>query len=192
MADRDRPDIALLIIDMVNALDFDGGEALQPAALEAATHIAALKRRATDAGVPVIYANDNYGQWRSDFHRVVALCGGSGSRGAPLVEQVRPEATDYFVLKPSNSAFHQTPLERLLDELGVRRLILTGIATDSCVVATAMDANVRDLKLFVPRDCVAAESTERNDAALGVMRASLGADTRIGARITADDFRGTQ
>ena len=191
MPDRDRPDIALLIIDMINALDFDGGEALLPGALEAATHIAALKRRATEAGVPVIYANDNYGQWRSDFHRVVALCGGSGSRGAPLVERLRPEATDYFVLKPSNSAFHQTPLERLLDELGVRRLVLTGVATDSCVLATGIDANVRDLELFVPRDCVAAESAERNDAALEVMRASLGADTRMGARITVDDFRDT-
>src|SRR5688572_19878399 len=66
--------VALLVIDMINAFDFDGAEAMLPRALAAAKATAALKRRARKADVPVVYVNDNFGKWRSDFRSILAHC----------------------------------------------------------------------------------------------------------------------
>lgn len=175
---------ALLIIDMINALDFDGGPALLRRALPAAQRIARLKKRAVEAGVPVIYANDNYGQWRSDFRQVVEFCGHRGRRGEALVQLLSPGLDDYFVLKPRHSAFHQTPLPLLLGDLGARCLILTGVAADNCVLATATDARVHGFDLLVPADCVASETRARTARALAQLGDTLEADTRISSRIT--------
>lgn len=179
----DRRATALLIIDMINTLDFDGGHALLEQALPAAERISRLKRRARQAGVPVIYANDNYGRWRSDFRQVVELCSRDDSLGAPLARALRPDQDDFFVLKPKNSAFHRTPLQLLLADLGTRRLILTGTATDSCVLATAADANMHDMEVWVPSDCVAAQSAERSQRTLELLRQSMHVETRPSNRI---------
>lgn len=167
---------ALLLIDTINDLEFEGGERLLPLALAAAERIAALKKRAREHGIPVIYANDNFGKWRSDFRDVVEHCLHDGVRGQPLAELLAPQPEDYFVLKPKGSAFFATTLETLLDYLGCRRVILTGFATDMCIVFTAVDAYLRDLELFVPSDCVAAGSTARHEAALDYLADVLKAD----------------
>ena len=191
MNEPNPPPTALLIIDMVNALDFDGGRKLLRHALPAAERIAKLRKRAQQVGAPVIYVNDNYGQWRSDFRQVVELCGAADSLGAPLVQALRPRHDDYFVLKPHQSAFHQSPLPLLLEELGVGRLILTGVAADSCVLATAIGAHMHKFELLVPADCVASQTVQRNERALKVMRENLHADVRASARITAAVMRKT-
>ncbi len=170
--------VALLLVDFINDLRFDGGEALLPAALDAARRTAALKIKAKRAGVSVIYANDNYGDWRSDQRRVYARCTRRGVRGAPVARLLKPGRDDYFIFKPRHSAFYCTPLTPLLGSLDVETLILTGLAADICVLFTANDAHVRDLRLFVPRDCVAAIDEDRYRAALGYFETVLAADTR--------------
>lgn len=181
---------ALVVIDMINALDFPGGERLLRSALPAAAQIARLKARLKRLGVAVVYANDNYGQWRSDFRQVVAACGGEGSPGAALVRRLQPEPDDYFVLKPQHSAFHATPLAILLDALAVDTLVLTGVAADSCVLATALDAHMRDYRLFVPPDCVAAETSARKQASLRLLEQAFSVDTRDSAWITKREMAG--
>ena len=175
---------ALLIIDMINALDFPEGGKLLGSALPAARRIARLKQRLKAQRVPTVYVNDNYGQWRSDFKQVVARCADAGSLGAPLVEVLHPEGGDYFVLKPERSGFRDTPLRMLLEDLGARTLILTGIALDVCVFATATDAAMHGFKLHVPSDCVASETPGRRTASLKLLRDSLQADTRPSRAIT--------
>src|SRR5687767_3024488 len=120
---------ALILIDMINDLDYEGSEKLLPAGINAAKQVSLLKDRARSAGIPVIYANDNLGRWRSDFREVVEHCLQDDVAGRPIAQWVVPEPNDYFVLKPKHSAFFATTLETLLDYLGARRLILTGIAT---------------------------------------------------------------
>lgn len=181
---------ALIIIDMINALDFERGDAMLRSALPVAERIARLKARIKPLGVPVIYANDNYGQWRSDFRQVVSVCGSQDSRGAPLVRQLHPEPDDYFVLKPQHSAFHETPLELLLRDLSATTLVLTGIAADNCVLATAMAAHMRGYQLFVPSDCVAAETSARKARTLKLFNETLGIDTRSSAWITLRELEG--
>jgi nicotinamidase-related amidase len=157
---------ALLIIDMINCWDFPDAKKLLPRAASIAPCIAALKARCRNAGVPVIYANDNRGRWRSDFPSLVKLSLGQGGTGATITSALQPDADDYFVLKPKHSAFFGTPLELLLRHLKAHRLILTGVASDQCVLATALEAVMRDLEVVVPRDCVASQSMRRNDTVL--------------------------
>jgi nicotinamidase-related amidase len=179
--------LALLLVDVINDLEFAGGEKLLPQALPMAEVLGALKQRAKQAGVPAIYANDNFGRWRSDFPKLVEHCLRDGARGRPIVQRLAPEPDDYFVLKPKHSAFYQTNLDTLLNYLGVETVIITGMASDICVLFTANDAYMRDLKVIVPPDCVAAEDPANNQAVLALMERVLKAEIRWSREI---DFRG--
>ena len=168
---------ALLLIDVINDLAFDGAEAIVAQAESMAAPLERLKRRATAAGVPAIYINDNFGQWRSDFRRTVAHCTARSSPGHLVSRRLRPTARDYFVLKPKHSGFFDTTLDTLLEALRIRRVILTGIAGNICVLFTANDAYMRDYKLHIPADCVASNTDESNERALQIMQRALKADT---------------
>jgi nicotinamidase-related amidase len=157
---------ALLLIDVINDLAFEGSEALVAQAEAMATRLAALKRRSAAAGVPSIYINDNFGRWRSDFRKTVAHCTARSSPGRLVSQRLRPTERDYFVLKPKHSGFYDTTLDTLLDTLRVRRVILTGIAGNICVLFTANDAYMRDLRIFAPADCIVSNTAADNDHAL--------------------------
>lgn len=167
----------LLIIDTINDLEFEGGERLLEFALPMAERIAALKARAAAAGIPTVYLNDNFGQWRSDFHTVVRQ-NLEGVRGAAVVRLLVPGDDDYFVLKPKHSGFFGTTLDTLLRFFGSRRLVLTGLSSDMCVLFTAIDAYMRDYQLLIPRDCSAANTPEHHDQAIAYMARVLKADVR--------------
>ncbi len=172
----DKSPAALILIDVVNDFEYEGGERLFEKALPAARRIAGLKRRAKQAGIPVIYANDNFGKWRSNFEDVVRHVLHDGVRGEPVGKLLQPDPDDYFVLKPKHSAFFSTTLETLLQYLGARTLVLTGFAGDMCVFFTGIDAYMRDYRLCVPADCVASIDDENNRAALDYMNRALDAD----------------
>jgi nicotinamidase-related amidase len=173
----------LLIIDVINPFDFPGGAAFAERALPAAGMIDRLRTRASFARVPVIYVNDNFGKWRSDMRALVTFCRRPGMRGARIVDRLKPRSTDYVVLKSTLSGFYQTPLEAMLRLGGVRRLIVTGFATDNCVLFTAADAYMRDFRLVVPRDCVHAETPEAQRRALRILSRLLSADVRPSRQI---------
>ena len=181
--DADRSDTALLMIDWINDFDFDGGEDLLRHAGPAARVAEGLADRCRRAGVPVIYANDNFGRWQSEFGQVLDRCQSEGCRGRDLVRRLAPRADDYSVLKPAHSAFFGTSLELLLRELGTRRLILSGVAGDICVLFTASDAFMRGFEVVVPRDAVASESRESNDHALRQIARACKAQTPAAAEV---------
>jgi nicotinamidase-related amidase len=181
--------VALLIIDMINAFDFDGAEPMLPRALAAARATAALKQRARKAGVPVVYVNDNFGKWRSDFRTLLAHCLRDGVRGKPIAELLKPDEEDYFVLKPKHSGFQFAPLDVLLAHLGAQSLILTGVAANFCVLFTAHDAYMRDYQLVVPSDCVASQTEADDRYALAHMAKVTKADTRSSLEIDLSSFK---
>jgi nicotinamidase-related amidase len=185
----DKAETALLLIDVINDLEFDGGEKLLTQALPMAVSLAALKRRAKGVGIPAVYVNDNFGRWRSDFAKLVRHCLEQDVRGRPVAAQLLPEQDDYFVLKPKHSAFFQTNLESLLSYLGARTLILTGIACDICVLFSANDAYMRDFKIFIPPDCVASEEATTNQQALMLMQRVLKANTSPSSGLEFRDTR---
>ena len=165
-----RKSIALLIIDVINDMEFVEGQQLLRQALPMAKNIAALKKRAISAQVPVIYVNDNFGHWRSDLKTQISHCLEDGVRGEPIAHLLSPDRSDYFVLKPKSSAFFGTTLHTLLQHLEVRTLVLTGIAADVCILFTAHDAHLRDYKIIVPSDCVASNTSRETSLALGNMK----------------------
>lgn len=180
---------ALLLIDVINDLNFDGGEKLLTHALPMAVNLSALKRRAKAAGIPAIYVNDNFGRWRSDFAKLVRHCLEPGARGSSVVTYLTPEEDDYFVLKPKHSAFFQTNLEILVNHLGATTLLFAGMATDICVLFSANDAYMRDFEIMIPSDCVASEESESNRQALMLMQRVLKAKVMASTEL---DFKDTK
>jgi nicotinamidase-related amidase len=186
----DNSNVVLLLVDVINDLEFPGGEVLAQRALPAARNIAALKDQTTRAGIPTIYVNDNFGKWRSDFRTLVSHCIDDDTRGRPIAEILQPQPEDYFVLKPKQSGFYSTTLDLLLEHLGAQTLIIAGFATDICVLLTASDAHLRDYRLLVPRDCVAAEDVREHELALNYMQRVIDADIRSSDEIDLSILRG--
>lgn len=170
--------VGLLLIDVVNPLDFEGADALAPQALKAACAIRGLRRQADALGVPVVYVNDNHGHWSSEKSRIVELAAAATPHAARLVPGLAPRPHDTFVIKPEFSGFYATSLPALLPALGVSRLVLSGFAADICVLFTAADAHMRQYDLWVPADAVAAETEDHRRWALEIMRKSMSAETR--------------
>ena len=167
---KDAPRTALVVVDMVNPLDFPRARSLLRLALPAARRISRLRARLKPKGVPTIFVNDNFTHWREDFGQLVAICSQPGALGAALLEALPPQQDDYNILKPQHSAFYNTPLEVLLAQLGVGRVVLTGIATDQCILASAIDGRMRELEVVVASDGTAAMTAQRHRNALGVLR----------------------
>lgn len=166
---------ALLIIDAINRFDFADGARLKAAAEKIVEPILTLRNAADAAEMPTIYVNDNFGEWHSEKTKLVER---ARTKGGDIVRQLEPRECDYFIIKPQLSGFYATNLPLLLPKLGVRRLVLTGIAADMCVLFTAGDAHMRDYDLWVPEDAVASGIRAQVDAALSIMRERLGVETR--------------
>lgn len=172
----DNSRVALLLIDVINDLEFEDAEKLLRHALPTARTIAAFKKRCRSAGIPAIYVNDNFGKWRSDFKSLISHCIDDNTRGREIVELLKPERDDYFVLKPKHSGFYSSTLDLLLKHLGAETLIITGFTADICVLFTANDAYMRDFHLMIPSDCVASQDEGGNDRALEFMQRVLKAN----------------
>src|ERR1041385_5941503 len=184
-----KPSVALLIIDVINDMEFEEGKLLFKQALPMARKIATLKSRASSAKVPIIYVNDNFGHWRSDLKKQISHCLIDGVRGEPIARLLVPDHSDYFVLKPKSSAFFGTTLHTLLQHLGVRTLILTGIAADVCILFTAHDAHLRDYKIIVPSDCVASNTLPETRLALANMKKAAHAVVCKSTTINFKDYK---
>jgi nicotinamidase-related amidase len=169
----DQCSVALVLIDVINDMEFEDGEELFENALPAAKKLARLRRRAREAGVPVIYVNDNFGKWRSDFRQQLGHVLEDGVRGEPIARLLRPDDEDYFVLKAKHSGFYHTQLDLLLTYLQVRTVIIAGFTTDICVLFTASDAYLRDFDIIIPPDCSAAVTTDQHQRALEYMERVL-------------------
>ncbi len=168
--------VALIIIDMINDLEFPEGADFVDSSVRVAERIRGLKNQARSLKIPVIYANDNFGRWRSDFTEVIDHVLYDNVKGQQLAEILKPEEDDYFVLKPKHSAFFATTLSTLLSYFKVKRLILTGISTDSCIVFTATDAYMRDYELYVPSDCTTARNEDYTQNSLTFLERTVRAN----------------
>lgn len=168
-----RHEQALVLVDVINAFDFPGSHALVRAAERAAPRIERLAERARAAGVPVIYVNDNFGRWRSDFAATVDACTRPDQPGRRVTERLRPHPEDYFVLKPQHSGFYCTTLEPLLAHVGAETLIVAGFATNLCVLFTANDAYMRGFEVIVPSDCTASNTAALTKQALAHVSVAL-------------------
>jgi nicotinamidase-related amidase len=179
----DSSNTALLLIDVINDLEFEGGSRLLKNAERMAAKLARLKARASEVHIPTVYVNDNFGRWTSDFRFLVTHCVEDEVRGRGIATKLVPDVGDYFVLKPKHSGFFSTTLDLVLKYLGANKLIIGGLTTDICVLFTANDAFMRDYKLIVPSDCVACSDDREHRLALRYMKRVLRADIRKSTRL---------
>jgi nicotinamidase-related amidase len=165
---------ALLVIDMLNPYDHPDADQLAHSAAEAVPRIGELIERARSEDVPVVYVNDNYGDWNSSSEELAekAISG----EHPDLVRPLLPPEGSSFVIKARHSVFYGTPLEYLLDAMQVERLVLAGQVTEQCILYSALDAYVRHFEVVVPRDAVAHIHSHLADAALELMERNMSAD----------------
>lgn len=173
--------VTLLIVDMINDFEFEGGDEMFPHALNAARSIAELKRAAAEQGWATVYVNDNYGKWREDFDGQVKRIRKASDQGRQIAEVILPGRDDHYVLKPQRSAFFETPLEMLLEAFETTTVIVTGVAADICVLFTAHDAYMRGFEIVVPFDCTAAIKQSHRDDTLKLLKRVAHADVRPSA-----------
>ncbi|KPI30606.1 isochorismatase family cysteine hydrolase [Streptomyces sp. NPDC054950] len=164
---------ALIVIDMINTYDHPDADLLLPSARKVVPVAAGLLDRARRAGEPVVYVNDNFGQWRS--HHGELLDEALSGPHAGLVEPLVPDADSLFVVKARHSIFFETPLSYLLQQEGIDHLVLCGQVTEQCVLYSALDAHIRHFDVTVPRDAVAHIHADLADAALLMMERNMGA-----------------
>ncbi len=179
----DKSNVALLLIDVISDFEFVDGEKIFRFAVPMAKKIAALKKKAKKHKVPCVYVNDNFGKWQSDFNILLEHSLDKKFRGAGIAKLLKPLEDDYFVLKPKHSGFYSTTLDILLNYLQCNTLILTGIATNICILFTANDAYMRDFNLVIPSDCVAANEMSENEDTLNYIEKYLKADVLPSAKI---------
>jgi nicotinamidase-related amidase len=178
--------LALLLIDVLTTFQFPDGDAILQGALRMGAALVRLKARAREVGIPVLYVNDNFGDWRSEKEVLMGRC--LEAKGAQFVRPLLPDSEDYFVLKPMHSAFYMTPLEVLLQHLQVETLILTGLTSNSCITVTAYDANMRGFDIYTPSDCSCARNAEEHTQALGQLEAMAGANLRRSTSLRLPDL----
>jgi nicotinamidase-related amidase len=165
---------ALIVIDMINAYDFPDADKVASSARHVVPVIEELIERAQEDGTPVIYVNDNFGHWRSNRDELIEEA--LNSEHSDLVEPIAPSADALFVVKARHSIFYQTPLEYLLGQEGIDRVILTGQITEQCILYSALDAYIRHLEVRVPADAVAHIYEDLAEAALTMMERNMSAD----------------
>lgn len=174
---------ALIILDMMNLFDFPGGEILARKSVKIARAIKLLKSKFEQKRLPVIYVNDHFGKWHSDWKQIYRTCSKPRARGRETAEILCPGPSDYFILKPKHSGFYLTSLELLLEELKVNRLILTGVAGNICVLFTAHDAHMREFDVIVPRDCIASNTPIDTRFTLRQLKTVLKLSTEISTKL---------
>lgn len=167
---------AIVLVDVINDLEFPGGDHLLRSAQPMARQTAALKQRARQAGIPAIYINGPTERWKPSFSRQVDRCLNSDVRGRPIVELLRPQEHDYFFLKSQQPVCFLTNLDVLLEKLHIQTLILTGMVSDICVLFSANDAYLSNYQFIVPCDCVASKTEKEAASALRQLQLVLDAE----------------
>ena len=164
----------LVVVDMLNTYDHEDAERLMESVAEALPAMVVVRERAALQDVPIIYVNDNYGDWGAAR---AELC--ERAMGGPepsLVSPIVPAAGVAFIVKARHSIFFETQLDYMLRRQGISRLVLIGQVTEQCILYSALDAYVRHYEVVVPRDGVAHIHADLAEAALRMMETNMRAE----------------
>jgi nicotinamidase-related amidase len=169
------PDSALIVVDMLNAYDHEDADALMRSVREVLPAIGDLVERAEGHDdVELVYVNDIYGHWNAGRAELVERVLASPARD--LVEPIVPPEDAIFIVKARHSIFYETPLEYMLRQQGVSKVILVGQVTEQCILYSALDAYIRHIEVAVPRDAVAHIDEDMAEAALWMMQTNMRAE----------------
>lgn len=167
---------AILIIDLINDFHFKEGDLLLKHTKQIIPNLKRLKKYANKHHYPIIYVNDHYETWSTNYREIAETC--RTSENEDIIQLGLPEKEDYFIMKPQMSAFFRTPLGSLLEELQIEHLIMAGIAGNICILFSANDAHMRGYTLHVPENCIASNTKKHNEEAIQLMRQVFNAKTK--------------
>jgi nicotinamidase-related amidase len=175
----------LIVVDMINSYDFDDAATLRESVRETLPAMVELIERAQEQDVKTIYVNDNYGAWHQGRSELVEQM--MGGRYPDLIEPIAPGVEVDFIVKARHSIFYETPLEFLLREEGINRVILIGQVTEQCILYSALDAYIRRFEVQVPPDAVAHIHADLAEAALRMMELNMDADLTPASELLRGD-----
>jgi nicotinamidase-related amidase len=155
---------ALLVVDVFDDFDHDDAELLLASFRNRGATMARAIATAREAGVPVIYVNDDRDRWDSDAPALAREA--AAGRGGEIIRELLPRQGDRVLLKHRYSAFDHTALDLLLGAESVERVVILGAATEGCVVQTALDAREHGLKATILADACATTDAELEATAL--------------------------
>jgi len=168
-------DTALVVVDMLNTYEHEDAETLTRSVREVLPNIVDLVERATDDDdVEVVYVNDLYGHWNAGRAELLERVMEGSYR--ELIEPIAPAEDALFVVKARHSIFYETPLEYMLRQQGIEKLVLVGQVTEQCILYSALDAYIRHMEVVVPRDAVAHIHEDLAEAALRMMEVNMRAE----------------
>lgn len=167
---------AILMIDLINDFQFEEGDLLLKHSRQIIPNLKKLKEYANKHHYPIIYVNDHYETWSTNFREIAETC--RTAENEDIIQQGLPEKEDYFIMKPQMSAFFRTPLGSLLEELQIEHLIMAGIAGNICILFSANDAHMRGYTLHIPENCIASNTKRHNEEAIQLMRQVFNAETK--------------
>jgi nicotinamidase-related amidase len=166
---------ALVVVDMLNTYEHEDAETLTRSVREVLPNIVDLIERATDDDdVELVYVNDLYGHWNAGRAELLERVMEGDYR--ELVEPISPSEDALFVVKARHSIFYETPLEYMLRQQGVEKLVLVGQVTEQCILYSALDAYIRHMEVVVPHDAVAHIHADLAEAALRMMEVNMRAE----------------
>jgi nicotinamidase-related amidase len=175
------PRSALVVIDMISRYDHPDAERLTASVREALPQMVALVDRAGEEEALTVFVNDHPGPWTSNRDDLTA--GAFASAHRELVEPILPAPDALFVVKARHSIFYETPLEYLLRQEGIERVVLIGQVTEQCILYSALDGYIRHFDVAVPADATAHIHRDLADAALRMMELNMRADVTTAADV---------
>ena len=179
------PGTALVVVDMLSTYEHEDAETLTRSVREVLPNIEQLIARAREADdVEIVYVNDLYGHWNAGRAELLERVMGGDHRD--LVEPIAPSEDALFIVKARHSIFYETPLEYMLRQQGVEKLVLVGQVTEQCILYSALDAYIRHMEVVVPRDAVAHIHEDLADAALKMMEVNMRAEVVSAAECLRD------
>ena len=149
---------------MLDDFDHEDAEPLLESFRSRGAAMARALNQAREAGVPVIYVNDDRDRWDSDAPALTREA--ANGPGGDVVRQIAPRPGDRVLLKHRYSAFDHTALDLLLGAESTERVLVMGAATEGCVVQTALDAREHGLKATILADACATTDVELEATAL--------------------------
>jgi nicotinamidase-related amidase len=162
---------ALIVIDMLNTYEHADGEPLKQSARRVVPAIAGLLAKAREQEARIVYVNDNHGDWTAGRSELVERT--RTTAGPDLVDDIAPSDDVPFLLKARHSIFYETPIEYLLNQDDIRRIVLTGQVTEQCILYSALDGYIRHFEVAVVPEAVAHIDERLAEAALAMMERNM-------------------
>lgn len=107
---------------------------------------------------------DEHGTWKNYYHHSIGVTTDHlGARAYEIIDVFKDDVMSplsRLVDKQTASAFYYTNFDDILRERNKTFLILTGIETDYCVLATALDAVSRGYSVVIPMDACGSSKGE--------------------------------